>query len=493
MQKINKTLLSLALVTGIGSLADAHAAIAARQHLWTYNHSLTGVAGQTAEIVSFDTLTQTLWVVGIKGIDVLDLNTGSLVQHIDTSVWGEANSIAIHGGLAAVAIQAPVRTDPGSVRLFDTSTRALASGVNAIGVGALPDMLTFTPDGSRLLVANEGTPGAGIDPPGTVSIIDMASRAVIATPGFTGVPTFGSALRTFADMDFEPEYITVAGNKAYVALQEANAMAVLDLHSNNFTKVIGLGTKDFNQPGNAIDPNDRDYLSGNSGATRIELRPVAARGLYQPDGMAAYQARGQTFIVMANEGDAREDEKDEARASFFGVTGDLARLTVSKPDSSATDPVAFGARSFSIRDEDGNLVFDSGSQLDQLAIAAGIYDDGRSDNKGVEPEGVSLLQMAGRTLAFIGLERTLKGAVAVYDVTDPYAVSFVDFIFTDGDRAPEGLQAFHYDGRYYLAIANEVSRTTTLYSLTPVPEPGTWAMLLAGLGLVGFAARMRRS
>ncbi|MGQ9686042.1 MAG: choice-of-anchor I family protein, partial [Thiobacillaceae bacterium] len=447
MHEMNKTLLTLAIAAGIGTMADTHAAIAARQHEWTYNHALTGVAGQTSEIVSFDARTQTLWVVGIKGIDVLDLHTGGLVQHIDTSLWGEANSIAIHDGLAAVAVQAPVRTDPGSVKLFDTATRALASGVNSIGVGALPDMLTFTPDGTRLLVANEGSIGGSIDPVGSVSIIDMASRSVIATPGFFGVPTYGSAIRSFADMDFEPEYITVAGGKAYVALQEANAMAVLDLGSNGFTRVIGLGTKDFSAPGNAIDPNDRDYLSGSSGPTRIVLRPVDARGLYQPDGIAAYQAGGKTYVVMANEGDAREDEADEVRASFFGVTGDLARLTVSKSDSSATDLVAFGARSFSIRDEDGNLVFDSGSQLDQLAIDAGIYDDGRSDNKGVEPEGVSLLQMAGRTLAFIGLERTLKGALAVYDVTDPNQVSFVDFIVTDGDRAPEGLQAFRHDGR----------------------------------------------
>ena len=494
MKLLKSSLLSLAVAATLGVTAQASAAIAGKTHMWTYSHALTGVAEQSSEIVSFDALTQTLWVAGVKGIDVLKLSDGSLVEHIDTSPWGEVNSVAIHNGLAAIALQAPVRTNPGSVKLFDTASRTLTSGVNSITVGALPDMLTFTPDGSRLLVANEGSIGGGIDPAGSVSIIDMASRSVSATPGFVGVPTFGSDIRTFADMDYEPEYIAVSGDKAFVALQEANAMAVLDLNSNEFTKIIGLGTKDFNAPGNWIDPNDRDYLNGNSGPTKIELRPVNARGLYQPDAIAAYQVDGKSYVVMANEGDAREDETDEVRGSFFvGSADDRARLTVSKPDSSADDLVVFGARSFSIRDEDGNLVFDSGSQLDQLAIDAGIYDDGRSDNKGVEPEGVALLEMAGRTLAFIGLERTTKGAVAVYDITNPTQVSFVDFIVTDGDRATEGLQGFAFNGQYYLAIANEVSETTTLYSLTPVPEPEAYALMLAGLGLVGWAARRRNA
>jgi len=165
------------------------------------------------------------------------------------------------------------------------------------------------------------------------------------------------------------------------------------------------------------------------------------------------------------------------------------------PDSTPGDLVTFGARSFSIRDASGAIVFDSGNQLDAKAIELGIYDDGRSDDKGVEPEGVALLELGGRTLAFIGLERTLKSAVAIYDVTDPSKASFLDMIVTDGDVAPEGLMTFVRDGKYYLSIANEVSGTTSLYSIagiSPVPEAQTYGMLLLGMGLMGFVTYRRK-
>jgi hypothetical protein len=288
--------------------------------------------------------------------------------------------------------------------------------------------------------------------------------------------------------------VNAAGTKAYVSLQEANAMGVLDLTTNTFSSVIGLGVKDFSAAGNFIDPNDRDYVSGSSGPTKTVLRTSAVKGLYQPDGMAAYEANGQTLIVMANEGDTREDDGDKARASTIaGTPTDIKRLNVSTTDSTTGNLVTFGTRSFSIRDEAGNIVFDSGSQLDAKAIELGIYDDARSDDKGVEPEGVELMLIGDRTYAFIGLERTTKSAIAIYDVTDPANASFIDMIVTDGDIAPEGLEGFTMNGKHYLAIANEVSNTTSVYSLAPVPEPETYAMLLAGLGLLGFTVRRRKS
>jgi hypothetical protein len=132
--------------------------------------------------------------------------------------------------------------------------------------------------------------------------------------------------------------------------------------------------------------------------------------------------------------------------------------------------VAFGARSFSIRASDGHIVFDSGRRLDALAIERGLYDDTRSDNKGVEPEGVALAKINGRTYAFIGLERALSAAVAVYDITDLASVTFVDFIINRGDVGPEGLLAFEDRGRNYLAVSNEVSHTTTLLELSALPS-----------------------
>ena len=448
-------------------------------------------AGFLAEIPAFDASTNTVWVAGVTGVDVLNASNGSLLQHIDTTAFGSINSVAIHNGMAAFAMESSAdRTLPGQVVLFDTASRSLTSGVNQIAVGALPDMLTFSADGSKLLVANEASPTTygAFDPAGSVSIINMSTRTA-ATASLAGVATAGSAIRS-PGMDYEPEYIAInaAGTHAFVTLQEANAMGVLDLGTQQFTSVIGLGTKDFSLPGNEIDPSHKD--------SKIELRSADVQGFYQPDAIAAYEVGGQTLLVMANEGDTREDDGDKARLKDTALTGpaDLKQLNISTTDSTSGDLYTFGARSFTIRDTDGNIVFDSGNQLDTEAMARGIYDDGRSDDKGVEPEGVELMEIGGEMYAFIGLERTTKAAVAIYKITDPAHASFVDMIVTDGDVAPEGLKAFTIGGVSYLVIANEVSNTTSLYQLTAaVPEPETYAMLLAGLGLVGFMARRRKA
>jgi hypothetical protein len=219
-----------------------------------------------------------------------------------------------------------------------------------------------------------------------------------------------------------------------------------------------------------------------------------AKGLYMPDSMATIEKGGKTYVLMANEGDFREDDGDRVAAgSFLGAAAPLDRLRISNTDSSGTELFAAGARSFSIRDENGTLVYDSGSILDMMAHAKGIYDDGRSRDKGVEPEGLTVFEINGRTLAFVGLERTTKSAVAIFDVTDPTNVAYLDMIVSEGDLSPEGLAAYELGGKYYLAFSNEVSGTTTAFiTLTPVPEPQTYAMLLAGLGLVGWIARRRK-
>jgi len=385
------------------------------------------------------------------------------------------NSVAIHNGLAAFAIEAgpPDRRRPGAVIFFDTRTR-LPNG-DPVTVGSLPDMLIFTHDGSRLLVANEGTPNAvadavytAPDPAGSVSIIDVETRTVIATAGFGNVPQFGSNLRTNVGMDFEPEYIAIEkdGSRAFVTLQEANAVAVLDLSVNAFTEIIGLGSKDFNLPGNEFDPKNDGTVS---------FINENAWGLYMPDGIASYQSRGRTYLVLANEGDFREDNVDRSAAgsSPYLAAAPLDRLRISKPDSSPGNLYAAGARSMSIREADGTLVYDSGNILDTEAHKRGVYDDGRSRDKGVEPEGVALMAIRGRTYAFVGLERATSSAIAIFDVTNPHETQFLDMIVTPGDLSPEGLSAFAFRGNYYLAIANEVRASgaaathTTLYRVDP--------------------------
>jgi DNA-binding beta-propeller fold protein YncE len=476
--------LALGLMTGGAYqpvIAEKPKAALTFTKLWTYGPA---TPGQVSEIAAFDPRTNTIWVVGIVGVDVVNADTGTLVKHIDVTPVGAVNSVAIHNGLAALAVEAKSfstatcsncdRRDPGKVLFYDTKT-LLPSG-DPVAVGSLPDMLIFTHDGSKLLVANEATPNVAadanyalVDPEGSVSIIDMETRTV-TTASPLGAPTSGSFLRLPAatGMDYEPEYIAVNHDdtKAYVTLQEANAIAVLDLATKQFTEVVGLGAKDFNEPGNEIDPRDDTPAS-------VSFQRYAVKGLYMPDSVATYQWHGETYLVMANEGDFREDNADRVAAgtAVGGVPGaapPLDRLRVVR-DLRTTGLFAAGARSFSIRRTDGEIVYDSGSILDREANQRLIYDDGRSRDKGVEPEGVALMKIGSRTFAFIGLERTTKSAVAVFDITDLDDVRFLDMIVTDGNLSPEGLAAYKYQGNYYLAIANEVvapgqtTANTTLY------------------------------
>ncbi len=441
--------------------------------MWTYTHA---TPDYLSEIPAFDDKTDTLWVAGAVGVDVIDVATHLLVEHIDVTSHGLVNSVAIHNGLAAFALEAvPDRRNPGVVLFYNTRTRQRIG--DPVTVGALPDMLTFTHDGTKLLVANEGTPNAVADTPytlgdddpaGSVSIIDVETRTVIETAGFANVPQYGTNLRTNVGMDFEPEYIAVEkdGSRAFVTLQEANGIAVLDLSLNAFTEIIGLGAKDFSLPENRFDPRDDGV---------IDFVTANAKGLYMPDAVASYKWQGKTYLVLANEGDFREDNVDRVTAGNppFSAVNPLNRLRIAVPPSTPGNLFAAGARSMTIREADGTVVYDSGSILDVQANEREVYDDGRSRDKGVEPEGVALMEIAGRTYAFVGLERTLSAAVAIFDITNPHEAKFLDMIVTEGDVSPEGLAPFKFRGNHYLAIANEVSveedgpTNTTLYRIDP--------------------------
>ena len=289
--------------------------------------------------------------------------------------------------------------------------------------------------------------------------------------------------------------------KAYVTLQEANAVAVLDIASASFTGVYSLGYKDLSLEANAVDLlEDGKYL-----AATYEN----AVGAYMPDGIACYSAGGRTYLVTANEGDAREwgDYSDEDKASIKDTTGGKAKkVRVLKTDDFDGAPdgksVLFGGRSFSIYEAGENgltQVYDSASEFEKKT-AKYVGDnfnasnddndvDSRSRKKGTEPEGVTVGSVGGRTYAFIGLERI--GGVMMYDVTDPAASTFVNYVntrdFTEdpsglitastpltSDVAPEGMCFISAEDSHsrtpVLLAAYEVSGTVAAYSVGDKPD-----------------------
>ncbi|WP_019008819.1 choice-of-anchor I family protein [Deinococcus aquatilis] len=303
--------------------------------------------------------------------------------------------------------------------------------------------------------------------------------------------------------DAEPEYITVApdGKTAYVTVQESNAVATLDLTTATWTGLKSLGLKDHSAVGMGLDASDRD------GGINIQNWPV--QGAYMPDAIASFSSGGQTYLLTANEGDTRDyaaftdtikvsDLKLDAatfpNAAALQQDAALGRLLVSRVDADvdgdgdADRLVSFGGRSMSVWTTDLTRVADTGDLFERKTaeLTPSSFNSGgtnstrdtRSDNKGPEPEGVTVGQVAGKTLAFVGLERT--GGVMVLDVSTPAAPAFVAYANTvtptaapnsglAGDLGPEGLlfipAAESPSGKNMLVVANEVSGSTTLYSV----------------------------
>lgn len=511
MKKLILIVIGLALLAGTVAAQDDGLSFTV---LGTYPHGAFGEGA--SEIAAYDPITQTVFVVNgdSETIDILDISdptAPALKGQIDvTEVGASPNSVAVFNGTVAVAIEADPAQEPGFVGFYTAADGTLISSVQ---VGALPDMVTFTPDGMKVLTADEGEPSGDytVDPVGSVSIIDVSAgfaAPTVTTVTFAGV-ALDPAVRIYGpnatpEQDLEPEFIAVAPDSAtaYVTLQENNALGIIDLTSGTVTAVLPLGFKDHSQPGNELDAGKDD------GIINIANWPVW--GMYQPDAIAAYTADDQLYLVTANEGDTRdfdgyseegelgEDAVDEAFAGLADLLTEDAilglEIVVSTGDTDGDGDLDElylpGARSFSIWSAaDGSLVYDSGADIERL-IAETYPDDfnstndensdfdGRSDNKGPEPEGVALGMIDGRTYAFIGLERI--GGVLVYDITDPRAVEFVTYANnrdfsgeaeagTAGDLGPEGVlfiaAADSPNGANLLVVTNEISGTTTIFQI----------------------------
>lgn len=420
-----------------------------------------------AEISAFDPSTNRLFVVNnseINKIDVIDLKDPASMRVIGSisvqSYGGVVNSVSVSNGKLAAAIESLDKQAAGKLVIFQTSDYRELSKIT---VGALPDMVTFSPDGKFILTANEGEPNAEYtnDPNGSISIISVEENYAVSTLDFAafadqeetlkskGFRIFGPS-NDFAK-DIEPEYVTVSADSktAWVTLQENNAIAKINISAKAITDIYPLGFKDYNLAGNEIDVSDKDNGK--------DPKKWNIKGIYMPDAIAVLETNNIPFLFTANEGDAREYDAFEEGDRIKNVTLDptnfpdaaslqkdemLGRLNITTTlgdhdnDGDLDALYSFGARSFSVwNGNDGGQVYDSKNELDKKAIEAGFYDDGRSDDKSVEPEGIAIGKVGNKNVAFVGMERA--DAVAIYDVDDPTHPKFLQ-ILQSGD-APEGI------------------------------------------------------
>lgn len=499
-----------------------------------------------AEIVAYDAVNQRAYVLNgaEKALEIIDLTAlnseASGVQSLqaskkikleDLGIIGisDITSVAVAptGEWIALSLPADPQHNNGRVAFIDKAGVLLGS----VETGALPDMVGITPDGNTVYTANEGQPSDdySIDPEGSISLIDVSggvkgiTQSKVTTVKFDDSSVIdknvriGKAGATYAQ-DLEPEYIASSADSKtlYVTLQENNAIAVVDVVSKKVTSVRSLGYKDHSVAGGGLDASDKDE------AINIKRWPV--KGMFMPDGMDAVTINGKTYLLTANEGDAREygDYIDELRAAdtagklalkeehYSGYTqkqlDELAAGDMLKDEQMGRLKLvadmglnaegqyealySYGSRSFTIWDaETLQPVYDSGDQFERVLAAAhpeqfnvsnaDAKKDGRSDDKGPEPEDVKTGRIGDQTYAFVGLER--DGGIMAYNITNPAAPSFSAYFSTrdyakeeGADSGPEGLRFVPAEqsptGNALLLAGFEVSGTLAVYELKAAPK-----------------------
>lgn len=508
-----------------------------------------------AEISSFSKRHQLALVIsGSDNLDVIQYNSFNsprLKQSL--ALRGSGNSVDVSkDGLIAVASATEPNKD-GIIEFFKIKDDGSIRRKGSIRVGNLPDSIAFSPDGRQLIAACEGEPNQfygtenGQDPAGSIAILQINPRkpaqSELTSLDFESFSTeelrkqgvrISGLEGTTPATDIEPEYVAISddGRRAFVTLQENNAIASVNLKSRQIETIFSAGTQNYRKAG-IFDTSDKDG-GFNPGNRRFF-------GLRMPDGIDAFSSNGRSYFITANEGDGRvrpdavnfeapedgtyaygtkkigtvfaelEDpltgktvyitnQQQGAKGSFeaeagdeFFVTlkygassdngfysdeiraGDLdsprsnnivsgdneGRLKTINDLNTSNKLFAFGGRSFSIYDGiTGELVYDSGNRLDRIVNKLGLYDDGRSDDKSIEPEAVLTAKLGGRTYAFIGLERPSASVIPVFDVSKPASPKLEAIFQSSSSLSPEGLN-FIKTGRKsgILQVANEVSGT----------------------------------
>ncbi|MCM3030239.1 choice-of-anchor I family protein [Niallia sp. MER 6] len=494
----------------------------------SYSTGITDEDGGVAEIVQYNKDNEKFYVINGKAqtIDVVNMSglysteVQNLQKEKSINIADVVNSDSFqYGDLTSIDINTDKKIIAAAVQDADYTKNGRIVVMNYDGevqetfeAGVQPDMVKISDDGNFILTADEAEPRQGlengVDPEGSVTIVNYDTKEVQQVKfNDTSVIDQDVHIRnngTTADAvhDLEPEYLALNkdASKAYVTLQENNAVASIDVKTGKVLSVKSLGYKDHSVEGNGLDAARND---------KIEIKQLPILGAYMPDSIAQTEIGGVEYLLTANEGDATEWEefvniedfkkvkdsitldtslfkgftKEEAEAAFQDMkdSGDYDKLEVLT--DRGTDAIyTLGGRSFSIWKADTmELVYDSGSDFEDITAAQypDVFNWSNDDNvlekrsakKGPEPEDVKVGQIGNDLYAFIGLERI--GGYMTYNISNPSSPSFANYLNTrdfssavSGDVAPEGLEfieaADSPTGRPLVLVGNEVSGTVSV-------------------------------
>jgi hypothetical protein len=518
---------SVTITDASGSTASGSVVIT-EPEMFSWKSTQTSSNG--AEISAFDPASKRVFTVAGPTVEYSSLSNTGLLSGLTSMPFGFSppsgttavpNSIDIRDGIVAVSyaiLDSNNAQKPGRVAFYQAAS---ATYISDVEVGYLPDMVSFSPDGTKVLTADEAEANSygqptSFNPEGSVSIIDVSGG--FASPGVTiaGFAAWDSQMTALKSagvriyspgatvaQDLEPEYIAFSsdGSKAFVTLQENNAVGELDIATATFTAIHPLGLKDHALPGNGLDASDQD---GPGGTKKINIQNWPVKGMYQPDAITRVSVNGNDYFLTANEGDSRDftGYSEEIRVSSSAYVLDstlfpnaatlkqnanLGRLQLSKAtgdtdgDGDFDEIHALGARSFTIWNSSFSPVFDSQDQLEQITALrspASFNSDGttssfdtRSDNKGPEPEAVTTGNVNGTLYAVVGSERT--GDLFVYDITNPLTPQLRQYINTPADRGVEGVIFVSADksptGKALIISTAEVSKTVSVFEYSAAP------------------------
>lgn len=434
------SLISASLVSTVllGSAGVAHAQIRSFVPLNRYV-----VGGAVAEIIDASPDGNTLIFTnsGDQQVGFVDITDPTDPQPLGTvEVAGEPTSVAVtpDGKYAIAAVLSLIDEDagqtiadqqPGNLVFIDLATREIVGQVQLLGIG--PDSVDISPDGSKVIVAiedEEDTDNLPGSRPGSINFVTInydnlsestVSAVEIDLSGVEGV--------NYVE-DPQPEFVKFSpdGSTAAVTIQENNAIALIDVASEEIIRIFSAGNSihlaDLTEDGEIVIAEEFE-------------------GRREPDAIA-FTPDGQ-HLITANEGDTDLES--------FG------------------DNIYSGGRGWTIFDLEGNVVYDSGSSVEDLAVARGQYPDARSEDRGIEIEGGTVAEFGNQPIAFVASER--GSFVVAYDISNPEIPELISFLPTG--LAPEGVLAVPQ--RNLLLTSNEDDGTIDFFQASTDPTASAYS------------------